>query len=112
MTLDIFVKEAEITGASHLMVRGNDGLPSSPVDYIWVPRSEPCIICRRVTTWRELNFEAPLCPGECTEALWDEFDEANRVQARRYANAMQCPNKACNPPNFCGLCKGTGEIPD
>lgn len=113
MTLTLLMEPVEITSpAVHLMVRNNDGITPSPEDHIWVAHHQTCVICNQNTTWVELNFEAPLCPGACTEAMWDEYDEANRVQARRYANAMRCPNAACNPPNFCRLCKGTGEIPD
>lgn len=33
----------------------------------------PCSYCRRPTPWLELSFGAPLCPGDCTDQMWEEF---------------------------------------
>jgi hypothetical protein len=49
-------------------------------DSLWLGVYAPCMICRRETTWVELNFEGPLCTGECTYQMWREYWEANRNQ--------------------------------
>jgi endogenous inhibitor of DNA gyrase (YacG/DUF329 family) len=33
----------------------------------------PCWHCGRPTCWVELSFEAPLCPGPCTDVKWTEY---------------------------------------
>lgn len=39
----------------------------------------PCWHCEQPTRWLELAFEAPLHPGECTEAKYAELAEADRA---------------------------------
>lgn len=55
------------------------GLP----DHIWVPRWSDCIVCRQPTTWTEINFEAAMCPGVCTEQMdrnyWKALREAGPI---------------------------------
>lgn len=41
--------------------------------FIWVPYEQPCWHCRQPTTWIDLDFEAALHPGECSETKWDEY---------------------------------------
>jgi hypothetical protein len=36
----------------------------------------PCWHCGENTQWVELNFEAPLCYGECETAKWAEYRSA------------------------------------
>jgi hypothetical protein len=38
----------------------------------------PCLHCGRLTRWIELSFEAWLCPGPCSDALWADYAEASR----------------------------------
>lgn len=47
-------------------------------DSLWLGIYSPCMMCRQQTTWVELNFNGPLCPGECTDQLWREYWEASR----------------------------------
>jgi hypothetical protein len=39
-------------------------------------RSMACATCGVLTPWIEIGFHAYVCPGPCTEALYDEFAEA------------------------------------
>lgn len=51
--------------------------------FIWTPYEKPCWHCGEPTTWVDLDFEAPLHPGRCSEAKWDEYawaDMMSRVQ--------------------------------
>lgn len=36
-----------------------------------------CWHCGKPTVWIEINFEAPLCLGACTDAKWKEYQEVN-----------------------------------
>lgn len=36
-----------------------------------------CWVCGRPTLWVELNFEAYLCPGKCTDLKWEEYAVIN-----------------------------------
>lgn len=48
-------------------------------DHIEGMTERPCWHCGRPTHWLELNFGTSLCPGDCTDAKWAEFDEYNRT---------------------------------
>lgn len=52
-------------------------------DSLWLGTYAPCMSCRQETTWVELNFEGPLCPGECTDQMWREYHQANREALER-----------------------------
>ena len=36
----------------------------------------PCVVCKVPTKDVEVNFEAPVHPGECEDSLWEEYNEA------------------------------------
>jgi hypothetical protein len=52
--------------------------PCDVGDNIWVPDPRPCWNCGDETHYVEIHFEAPLCPGRCTDVKWAEYDEENR----------------------------------
>lgn len=37
---------------------------------------EPCIQCGQPTAWIDFDFQARLCPGACTEAMWLDYEFA------------------------------------
>lgn len=41
--------------------------------FIWVPVERDCWQCGQPTTWIDLDFEAALHPGPCSERAWDEY---------------------------------------
>lgn len=53
--------------------------PATPdiSDHIRGDFARPCMRCGTPTGWLELNFQGPLCPGDCTDAMWTEFDDYN-----------------------------------
>lgn len=46
-------------------------------NHIWMPEPDCCIECGQPTHYAELSFEAPLCPGACTEKWWRQLQEDN-----------------------------------
>jgi hypothetical protein len=47
-------------------------------DKLYIEQEEPCWHCGKPTHWVDLDFEAPLCFGECSRAKWREYLEACR----------------------------------
>lgn len=35
-----------------------------------------CCECGRTTEWMEVNLEAYLCPGGCSEVVWEDYMRA------------------------------------
>ncbi len=42
-------------------------------DNLWTPSWRPCWHCGEPTHFVEIHFEAPLCPGRCTDVKWEEY---------------------------------------
>lgn len=115
MTLTVDLKPViEWTPAMDTVVQGIPG-------FMWTGIPRKCMRCADDTCWLDLTFEGPLCPGVCSEAMWDEYAwaEALAILRERVSEItgapmrdLRCPNKDCRPPSYCGLCKGTGKIPD
>ena len=45
-------------------------------NHIFGKDAQPCWHCGKRTFWLELSFEAPLHPGACSNAKWQEFSDA------------------------------------
>lgn len=59
-----------------------DDAPFSEAEnHLWTDEERPCWHCELPTKWLELAFEAPLHPGECTQAKYAELAEADRQAA-------------------------------
>lgn len=116
LTLDITpVAEGE-SGLLHHVVAMIPG-------FIWVADEQACRMCREACSWLDLAFECRLHPGKCSQDMqadyeWQEMfeylksDEYRELvdRIRTSGDMMRCPNKGCHPPNYCGLCNGTGSI--
>lgn len=108
--------EGGVVVGTHV-VHGLDG-------FVWTTAGRACSLCGEYTSWIDLNFETPLCPGPCSEKMADDYAWS---QLTLYVNSpehqalveslrtglfdMRCPNANCRPPRYCGLCNGTGQIP-
>lgn len=92
--------------------------------FVWTTAGSRCRGCGEYTSWIDLAFEAPLCPGACSQKAQDDYQWAqlsetmNSPEYRALVDAMRrgvfdmrCPNADCRPPRYCGLCNGTGQIP-
>lgn len=44
-------------------------------DHMHATSEGPCWHCGMLTPWIQWDFETWLCPGECTDAKWEEYDE-------------------------------------
>lgn len=55
--------------------------------WIEADTEEPCAVCEVPTKFREVGFEAPMCPGRCTSLVETQFwaDQAREVRAERAA---------------------------
>ena len=54
--------------------------------FLWTPETQPCMKCRKPTTWIDIDFEGPLHPGACSQTMWDDYAWAEAVaQARELA---------------------------
>jgi hypothetical protein len=53
-------------------------------DSMWFMTEKPCWICGKPTTWVELNFQAWVCTGACTDEAWRRYWEADREIDRLY----------------------------
>jgi len=47
--------------------------------FLWTPQWQPCMRCGEPTTWLDLDFEGPLHPGRCSEAMWDSYAWADSL---------------------------------
>lgn len=54
-----------------------DEFNGEAANHIWTDNEEQCWHCGEPTKWRELAFEAPLHPGDCTRAKYQELAEAD-----------------------------------
>jgi hypothetical protein len=54
-------------------------------NHVWTDEERECWHCAEPTKWLELAFEAPLHPGPCTDAKYEELAEADRQAAERLA---------------------------
>jgi hypothetical protein len=44
--------------------------------HLWTGEAAPCWHCGTPTRWLDLAFEAPLCPGRCSDAKAREYAAA------------------------------------
>ena len=42
-------------------------------DHLWFEDPRPCWNCGAATNYVEVHFEAPLCPGICTDTKWTQY---------------------------------------
>lgn len=117
MTLHLDIKPTETNKSAPAAMHIVGGLPG----FVWAANYEPCVVCSEPCTWVDLSFECRLHPGRCSQQMQDEFQWAevasflNSPEYRALVEGprmMRCPNKNCRPPRYCGLCNGTGQIPD
>ncbi len=49
---------------------------------------EPCMICKELTFWVEINFQGHICSEECLKTMNSDFFKAynNRFRANRSKN--------------------------
>jgi hypothetical protein len=40
----------------------------------------PCWMCKRLTTWVEMSFEAPTCSPACDDEAWAMYNRALKKQ--------------------------------
>lgn len=66
--------------------------------YTLADEPRPCWHCEQPTRFLEVNFEAPLCPGACTEAkeaeYWQALSEEHRRDKAERAAATELPASA------------------
>lgn len=66
--------------------------------YTLAEEARPCWHCEHPTRFLEVNFEAPLCPGACTEAkeeeYWHALADLHRTEKAERAAAPDLPASA------------------
>ncbi len=80
MTLELHIQApTESAFAKMLWSHPHLGLEPGEIEvqgldhFIWVPYERDCWHCGQPTTWIDVDFEAALHPGRCSEAKWDEY---------------------------------------
>ena len=71
MTLELHVAPTTREHPDYLM--GGQEMVWQLDSFLWVPFEEECWHCGQPTTWVDIDFEARLHPGPCSERKWDEY---------------------------------------
>ncbi len=53
-------------------------VPRADMEYFWDFPPQPCAKCGKETRWVDLCFEAHLCAGACSDAMWADYVKASR----------------------------------
>lgn len=80
MALELHVKAPDHVGMNMCVEVEHPDHPDS----MWFMTEKKCWICDEPTTWVELNFQAWVCLGACTDEAWRRYWEANREIEERY----------------------------
>lgn len=120
MTLELLIAPPDPEGGAVVGTHVAHGLDG----FVWTTAGHACSQCGEYTSWIDLVFESPLCPGACSQKAQDDYQWAelmiylNSPEHRALMDSfrgglfgMRCPNANCRPPSYCGLCNGTGQIP-
>lgn len=51
--------------------------------FLWTTEARPCMQCGQPTTWLDIDFEGPLHPGRCSQAMWDHYAWADALARGR-----------------------------